>query len=84
MGEELCRRLLEDTGVALLPGSAFGRPEQELTARMAFVDFDGARALAAAEQMALDKEIDETFLREYCGKVLTAVELLTAWSAELC
>ena len=43
------QKLLEDTGVALLPGSVFGRPEDELTARFAYVDFDGAKALAAVE-----------------------------------
>lgn len=78
-GEELCRKLLEDTGVAILPGTAFGRPQKELTARMAFVDFDGARALAAAEQMSMENNIDEKFLREYCGKVLTAIELMVGW-----
>lgn len=78
-GEELCKKLLEETGVAILPGSSFGRPENELTARMAFVDFDGARALAAAELMSAEKSIDETFLREYCGKVLTAIDLMTDW-----
>ena len=40
---ELSERLLEDTGVATLPGSSFGRPHTELTLRMAYVDFDGAR-----------------------------------------
>jgi len=39
----MCRRLLEDTEVAILPGSDFGRPANELTARLALVDFDGAR-----------------------------------------
>ena len=46
---ELTTCLLENTGVALLPGSVFGRPEDEFTARLSYVDFDGARALAAAE-----------------------------------
>ncbi len=37
----LCQVLLQDTGVAMLPGSAFGLPPVELLGRMAFVDFDG-------------------------------------------
>ena len=44
---DLCERLLEDQGVALLPGSAFGLPAGALTARLAYVDFDGEAALAA-------------------------------------
>lgn len=45
----LCERLLEDTGVALLPGSAFGVQSKALTARMAYVDFDGQAALEAMD-----------------------------------
>ena len=37
--------MLEDTGVALLPGIAFGRPENELTCRLSYVDFDGKNAI---------------------------------------
>ena len=33
--------LMHEAGVALLPGSAFGMPPESLTARLAFVDFDG-------------------------------------------
>lgn len=44
---DFCERLLEDTGVALLPGIAFGRPAEELTTRLSFVDFSGNRALKA-------------------------------------
>ncbi len=81
-GEELCAQLLQDTGVAILPGSCFGRPQNELTARLAFVDFDGARVLAAAEQIPADQPLDEEFLRCYCEKVVTAIELLCDWLQE--
>ncbi|MCB0630491.1 MAG: pyridoxal phosphate-dependent aminotransferase [Lewinella sp.] len=40
-----CQQLLNETGVALLPGTSFGRPANELTARLCFVDFDGEVAL---------------------------------------
>lgn len=36
---ELCQRLLTDTGVALLPASAFGFDQNYLAARLAYVDF---------------------------------------------
>lgn len=76
---ELCRRLLEETGVAILPGADFGRPPEELAARMAYVDFDGARALAAVETMPANAPVDEEFLRTYCGQVLTAVDRMAEW-----
>lgn len=78
-GEQLCHRLLDETGVAMLPGSCFGRPEQELTVRMAFVDFDGACALAAAEQIPAEQELDSEFLRQYCERSLTAIDRICGW-----
>lgn len=75
----LCRELLEATGVALLPGAAFGRPDEELTARLAYVDFDGAQALAHAEGVPPHKELDRTFLETCCGNVLRAVDRMREW-----
>jgi aspartate aminotransferase len=76
---QLCERLLDDTGVAILPGSAFGRPPEELTARLAYVNFDGARALAAAETFPLDRPIEKDFLERYCAPTLGALEGLCSW-----
>lgn len=70
---ELCEVLLEKTGVALLPGSAFGRPEAELTARLSYVDFDGAAALAAAAEMD-GEELGADFIGKYCPQFLPAME----------
>jgi aspartate aminotransferase len=78
---ELCERLLGETGVAILPGSAFGRGPEELSARLAYVDFDGAQALAAAEARGSDGRIDEAFLGQYCGHTLEAVDRLCKWLA---
>lgn len=77
----LCARLLEETGIAVLPGSDFGRPPVELTLRMAYVDFDGARALAAAEVLRPDEAIDDAFLQTHCPKVLAAMDRLVNWLA---
>ena len=43
--EELSKRLLKDTGVALLPGSDFYMPDDFLGVRVASVDYDGAQVL---------------------------------------
>lgn len=76
--QALCERLLDETGIAILPGSSFGRPEQELTARIAFVDFDGARALSAADSGAT---VDDEFLVIHCPNVVSAIDRLTGWVA---
>ncbi|WP_437876489.1 pyridoxal phosphate-dependent aminotransferase [Sorangium sp. So ce513] len=78
--DALCARLLDDTGVALLPGSAFGRSPRELTARIALVDFDGARAMAGLTAAGDGGAIDEDFLRTYCFTVVDAIERLCAWA----
>jgi aspartate aminotransferase len=75
----LCEQVLEDTGVAFLPGTAFGRDPQELTGRIAYVDFDGARALVASRAVPDDQELDEPFLRSYCGPVVEAMDRLCGW-----
>lgn len=72
---ELCERLLEDTGVATLPGSDFGRAEDELCLRLAYVDFDGRAALDALA----DEHVDDAFLEAHCGNVLIAVQRLCEW-----
>ena len=39
--EQLTAAIMDETGVALLPGTAFGMSSSSLTVRLAFVDFDG-------------------------------------------
>lgn len=73
---ELCERLLEDTGVATLPGTAFGRPAEELSLRLAYVDFDGGAALAAAGS---DAEVDAAFLQRHCPGMVTAAARMADW-----
>ncbi len=75
----MCERLLEDTGVAVLPGSDFGRDPAEYTLRLAYVDFDGAKALAAAEAVKGDGDLDEAFIRQYCPRVCDAIDQMVAW-----
>ena len=77
--DSLCRQLLADTGVAILPGSVFGRPPEELTARISFVDFDGAQALVAASQLPRRASPKAGFLQHHCGRTLAAIDRLGEW-----
>lgn len=78
-GATLCNRLLEETGVAILPGAAFARSRNELAARLAYVDFDGRRALAASEAIPLHEELPADFTRKHCENVVVGVERLAEW-----
>lgn len=79
----MCERLLLDTGVAVLPGINFGRPPEELTLRIAYVDFDGSRALAAALHDYANRDLNENYLDIYCPMVIQAVDRLRDWFSSL-
>ncbi len=75
----LCERLLEETGVAILPGSSFGRPAKELTARIAYVDFDGAAAITASETYPLDGKLPDSFPDTSAFNTIKAIEAMVEW-----
>ncbi len=76
---ELCERLLEEAGVATLPGEEFGRPPDELTARLAYVNFDGTKALAGVERLPKSEALGVTDLERYCGDTVAAVAAVRSW-----
>lgn len=78
---DLCTLLLEETGIALLPGVAFGRPSRELTARLSFVDFDGEKLLGIAEQNPYHHLHNNTFLEQHCPHIVEAMRVLKDWLA---
>ena len=60
----LANHLLDDCDVALLPGTDFYFPPDEFIFRLAYVDFDGKKALNAYQKnknMALDLKFIKTF-----------------------
>jgi aspartate aminotransferase len=82
-GGALCERLLADTGVAILPGSAFERPFEDLTARIAYVNFDGAKALSASETIPIDQPLSEEFIKTFCPGTISATEKIVEWVGAL-
>lgn len=78
----LCEHLLEYAGVALLPGEAFGRPAEELNARLSFVDFDGANALAYRAAHPKETLGDEFVLRN-CPAIVGAMNALETYLSSL-
>ncbi|GAB9469201.1 Aspartate aminotransferase [Globisporangium polare] len=77
---QLCAQLLHDTGVAILPGSCFGRSPDELYVRIAFVDFKGEIALYLIETMD-DLALDaiDGFIQSVCPNLDIAMRKLANW-----
>lgn len=55
----LCKQLLDETGVALLPAQAFGMPPDSLQARLAYVDFKCSEELEAFSVATTAPQIKE-------------------------
>ena len=77
--EQLCQEVLRETGVAFLPGTDFGLPADQLSVRMAFVDFDGRNALASLQS----SQTDSAFIEKHCPKIQQACHRLDRWLKEL-
>lgn len=73
---EFCEKLLNETGIALLPGVAFGRPENELTCRLSFVDFDGAKLLQLVDNQT-DPNADT--ILDNCPAITESMNTLRGW-----
>ena len=74
--KQLAKTLLEETGIAVLPGEVFGRVETELTFRLSYVNFDGAKALKAYNEGAT---VDEGFLKDHCPDAVEGIQVLIKW-----
>ena len=64
-----CKTLLDETGVAVLPGSDFGFSHDKLIFRLSYVDFDGSKFLKAD-----DNQIIEENLSKFAPKIVEGIQ----------
>jgi aspartate/methionine/tyrosine aminotransferase len=74
--QELSKRILEETGVALLPGADFYMPDDFLGVRVASVDYDGAQLMQDFPQSG--KTSPELYTSLF-PKLADACERLEKW-----
>ena len=74
---EMCDNILNETGVALLPGSDFGFDKKKMLARLSFTDFDGEEFMS---QIQNEQEIDKKLILKLAPKVVEGVDKLKKWS----
>ena len=76
----MCDSILNDTGVALLPGSDFGFDQSKMFARLSFTDFDGQKFMTAIKD---NKKIDNDTINEFAPKIIEGVDKLKKWSESI-
>ncbi len=77
---EMCKDILNKTGVALLPGSDFGLNSSKMLARLSYTDFDGANFL---KNTLGSKKLDSADLKKYAPNIVDGVSALKDWSNSL-
>ena len=77
---EMCKDILNKTGVALLPGSDFGLNSSKMLARLSYTDFDGANFL---KNVLGSKKLDKADLKKNAPNVVDGISVLKAWSNSL-
>ena len=72
----LCKIILKQTGFAMLPGSDFGLKENKLITRLAYVDFDGQKALKVIYKKNKLSDID---IKNHFPKIHQGINKLIHW-----
>ena len=77
---DLCVAALKETGVALLPGSAFGFRPNKMLVRLSFTDFDGGNFL---KNTSSSKKISKSDVEKYAPDVVEGANILSNWAKKL-
>ena len=77
---EMCDSILNDTGVALLPGTDFGFNPSQMLARLSFTDFDGQEFMSKIED---NQKIDNYHIAKFAPKIIEGVDKLKKWSESI-
>ena len=77
---QMCDSILNNTGVALLPGSDFGFDENKMLARLSFTDFDGKEFMNKIED---NQKIENDHIANLAPKIIEGVDKLKKWSESI-
>jgi aspartate aminotransferase len=77
---EMCKNILNKTGVALLPGSDFGLDKKKMIARLSYTDFDGENFL---KNTSGSKSLNTADLEKYAPNIVNGISKLKEWSKSL-
>ena len=77
---EMCRDILDKTGVALLPGSDFGLDSKKMIVRLSYTDFNGSDFLSNTSG---SENLDNADLKKYAPNIVEGITKLKNWSKSL-
>jgi|TARA_B100001093_G_scaffold516954_1_gene597088 aspartate aminotransferase len=77
---DMCDAILEETGVALLPGSEFGFSPKKMIVRLSYTDFNGGEFF---ENCKDDILIDDKIIAKFAPNVVAGVKKLSIWAKNL-
>ena len=77
---EMCKDILNKTGVALLPGSDFGIDSSKMLARLSYTDFNGSDFL---NNTLGRNKLDDADLKKNAPNIVDGVAALKDWSNSL-
>ena len=75
--EDMCKDLLNNTGVVLLPGSDFGIPKNKMIARLSFTDFNGENFM---KNISDNDNISLEVISRLAPKVVEGTKRLKEWA----
>ena len=77
---EMCKDILDKTGVALLPGSDFGLEKTRMIARLSYTDFNGEIFL---KNTSGSENLNTGDLKKYAPNIVDGISKLKEWSNSL-
>ena len=77
---EMCEKILDDTGVAMLPASDFGFNSKKMLTRLCYIDFDGVEFLKTNMN---GKILDDKIIEKYAPNVVEGIKKLSNWAKNL-
>ena len=77
---QLCNAILNETGVAMLPGSDFGFSPKRMLTRLSYTDFDGIEFFKSVSNY---KSISEEMVKRYAPNVVEGTTKLSIWAKNL-
>jgi aspartate aminotransferase len=77
---KLCEAILNETGVAMLPGSDFGFKHKKMLTRLSYTDFNGTEFF---KNVTDHNSINDEMIKKYAPNVVEGVSKLSNWAKNL-